>query len=173
MTVEFQGLSLQLAYIVLGRDREESFFSYGVNSNKSTVLYSAAKNRIPNAIISTYFKKHCHEILNERRYNEESSSLLFYLPSITDRKEKINQFKDNVNLNPTDCSLEFLKNSSSDKVGFQPHLLNSCDAEKRDLQVELLYEFFRQVAETRNLNLTRNADYLLASANEKRNCEIA
>ena len=40
---------------------------------------------------------------------------------------------------------EFLKSFSPDKVkvDFQPHLLNSSDAEKRDLQVELLCNFFR------------------------------
>ena len=89
------------------------------------------------------------------------------LLSITDRKEKINQFRENVNLNPIDCSLEFLNSFSPDKVDFQPHPLNSIDLEKRDPQVELLYHFFRQMTETSNANLIRNADYLLASAKEK------
>ena len=137
-TGEFQGLSFQLAYIILRGDKEKSFFSYGVNNKKSTVLYSEAKDRIPNAIILTRFKKHYHEIMNEIRHNEESSSLFFFLPSITDRKEKINQFRDNVNP-----------------------------------QVELLYNFFRKMAETSNANLIRKVDYLLPSAKEKRdNSEI-
>ena len=75
-------------------------------------------------------KKHFHEIMNERRHNEESCSLLFYLPSVTDRKKKINQFRDNVNLNLIDCSLEFLNSFSPDKVDFQAHLLKSSDPEK-------------------------------------------
>ena len=54
---------------------EDSFFSYGYNDEKSKILYSAAKDRIPNAIISTCFNKHFHEIMNERRHNEESSGL--------------------------------------------------------------------------------------------------
>ena len=64
--------------------------------------------------------------------------------------------------------MEFLNSFSPDKVDFQPHLLNSSDPEKRDPQVELMYNFFRQMAETSNANLIRNADYLLASLSEKR-----
>ena len=142
-------------------DIEEAFFSYGVNQEKSKV-YSVAKDRIPNAIISTWFKKHFLEIMNERRDNEESSTVFFYLPSITDSQEKINLY-----LNPIDCSLEFLNSfSSSEKVSFQPRLLNSTDGEKRNPQVEILYNFFRQMADTGNASLIRNADYLVASGKQ-------
>ena len=65
-TVIFQGIKLCLAYIILRRDSDEVFFSYGVDPKKSTVLYSAAKKRIPNSIVSTCFKKYFHEIMNER-----------------------------------------------------------------------------------------------------------
>ena len=33
----------------------------------------------------------------------------FYLRSVTDHKEKINQYHDNVNLNLIDCNLELLE----------------------------------------------------------------
>ena len=46
-TGQFNGLTLQLAYIVLRGDTEESFFSYSVNEEKSSVLNSVAKQRIP------------------------------------------------------------------------------------------------------------------------------
>ena len=81
--------------------------------------------------------------MNDRRHNEESSTLFFFFLSITDHKEKINRFRDNVNLNPIDCSSEFLNSFSSGEFDFQPHRLNSSDAEKRDRQVELLYNIFR------------------------------
>ena len=126
LTGEFKGSRIQLAYIILRGDKEESFFSYRVNSKKSSVLCSVAKQRIPNGIVSTCFKKRYHEIMNEGRHNEEPSSLFFFLSSITDKKEKIN-----VNLNPINCSLEFLDSFLFDK-DFQPLLLNSSDAEKRD-----------------------------------------
>ena len=57
-------------------------------------------------------------------------------------------------------------------VSFQPHLLNSSGTEKRRPQAELLYKFFRQMAQTSNANLIRNANHLLASSTEKRDNEI-
>ena len=154
-----------LTYIILQGDKEGSLFSCRIDSKKSSVLYSVAKERIPNAIVSLCFKKH-HEIMDKRPYNEELSSLFFFLPSIMARKEKINQFHDNFDLNCTDCSLDYLNSFSFDKVDFQPHLLNCSDAEKRDLPVELLYNFFRQMGETSNVNLICNVDYFLASTKE-------
>ena len=72
---------LQLEYIILRGDIEESLFSCGYNGEKSKDLYSAAKDRISRiAIISTCFKKYFHEIKNKRRHKEESFVLFFYLP---------------------------------------------------------------------------------------------
>ena len=88
---------MQLACIILRGDKEESFFIYGIDSKRSSVSYSVAKERIPNAFVSTCLKEHYHEIMNGRWHNEESSSLFLFLPSITDRKEKINQFRYKVN----------------------------------------------------------------------------
>ena len=87
---EFQGVTEQLAYIVLRGDKEEVFFSYGFDSSKSKFLYYYSKNKIPDSFFSAAFKKHYSEIRNEKRDNEDSSSLFFFLPSITDRKESIN-----------------------------------------------------------------------------------
>ena len=87
---EFQGVREQLAYIVLRGDKEEVFFSYGFDSSKSKFLYYYSKNKIPDSFFSAAFKKHYSEIRNEKRDNEDSSSLFFFLPSITDRKESIN-----------------------------------------------------------------------------------
>ena len=108
-------MTTKLAYIVLRGDEEEFFFSYGYDKQNSISLYSYAKERIPNAVTSMCFKKDYFEILNECSDKEESSTLFYYLPSATNRKGKINQFKENVNLNPTDCSLEFIIFFSSDE----------------------------------------------------------
>ena len=158
----------------LGRRCREYLFTYSYSDKKSKSLYSVAKARIPNAIISTCFKKHLHEIMNERRHNEKSSCLFFYLPSITDCKEVINQYHENVNLNRIDCILELLSSFSPDKVKFELHHLNSSVADLRNPQVELLYNIFRQMAERSNVNLIRNAVYLLASHKENNdNSKIA
>ena len=76
-TREFQGVRAQLAYIVLRGDKEEVFFSYGFDSSKSKVLYSYSKNKIPDAFVSTAFKKHS-EIRNEKRDNEHLLHFSFF-----------------------------------------------------------------------------------------------
>ena len=135
---EFKGLREQLAYIVLRGDEQEIFFSYGFDKSKSKVLYSYSKQQIPDAFISTSFKKHFNEIMNEKR-NEDSSSLFYFLPSISDRKETINQWKNNPLLTPIDFTIDFIESFSSQNEKFQPHLLNSTDNKVRDPQVAILY----------------------------------
>ena len=62
-----------------------------------------------------------YEFLNERRHNKESSTLFYFFPLITNQKVKINQHRDNVNLNPIDCSLGYLNSFCPDKeVSFRP-----------------------------------------------------
>ena len=125
-TGQFQGIREQLAYIVL-RDKEEIFFSYGFDKSKAQILYSNSKRQIPDTFISTAFKNYYNEIINEKKESEDSSSLFFYLPSITDRKDEINQWKNNPSLTPIDFNISFIENFSTKKVKFQPHLLNSFD----------------------------------------------
>ena len=78
-TGQFQGIREQLAYIVLKGDQEEIFFSYGFDKSKAQILYSYSKHQIPDAFISTAFKKHYNEIINEKKESEDSFSLFFYL----------------------------------------------------------------------------------------------
>ena len=156
---EFKGIHQQLAYIVLRGDDQEIFFSYGFDKSKSKVLYSYSKQQIPDAFISTSFKKHFNEIVNEKR-NEDSSSLFYFLPSISDRKETINQWKNNPLLTPIDFSIDFIESFASQGETFQPHLLNSTDKKVRDPQVAILYGLFKHMAQVSNQNLERNIAYL-------------
>ena len=55
---EFKGVRLQLAYTILREDDQEIFLSYGFGKSKSNVLFSYSKQQIPDAFISTSFKKH-------------------------------------------------------------------------------------------------------------------
>ena len=158
-TGEFKGIREQLAYIVLRGDEHEIFFSYGFDKNKSKILYSFSKQQIPDAFISTSFKKHFNEIMNEKR-NEESSSLFFFLPSVSDRKETINQWKNNPCLTPIDFNIDFIESFSSQNEKFQPNLLNSDDNKLRDPQVEMLYGLFKHMAQISNQNLQRNIAHL-------------
>ena len=107
-TDEFQGLKSELAFIVLLGESNEFFVSYGFDSDKATVLYSTSEQKIPDVFVSTTFKKHYSEIVNEAR-ERNVSTLFYYLPSIIDRKESVNQHKNKVNLSLVDCSLAFIE----------------------------------------------------------------
>ena len=164
---KFIALRCEVAFIVLRGDERELFLSYALDTERSSVLYSSSKQKIPDAFISTSFKKHYSENMNERREKKDFSTLFYYLPFITDRKEDINQHRNNVNLSPVDCSISFIKSFSKNKEKFNPSLLNSTDQDLRRPQVEMLYGVFRQMAEYSNNNLKRNADFLLGKLNKK------
>ena len=168
-TGDFKGLRLMLAYIVLRGDDDEVFFSYGYNKSKSKVLYSFAKQQIPDAFISTSFKKHFTEVMNEKK-NENYSNMFYYLPSISDRKESINQYKDNVSLVPMDVTIDFINTFSSEKqFSFQPNLLNSTDQKVREPHVKVIRQLFKHIAQYRNQNLERNITYLNMKENRNSN----
>ena len=107
-TGEFKGIQNWLAYIMVRGDKDETFLSYGYDEDKSNILYSTFKQMLPNIFQGTSFKKHRPMLLNEWSV-KEYSTLFFYLPSTTDRKEKINQFVKNVSIHPIDCQYEDFK----------------------------------------------------------------
>ena len=159
---DFRGIREQIAFIVLRGDADEIFLSYGYNKTKSTAVYSYSKEQIPNAFVSVAFKKHFDEIVNESSSKTDvRSSLFYFLPSISDRKESVNQFKNNVSLMPYDISLELIESFSPLKdVSFKPHLLNSVKEEERKPQTEMLYGLFKHIAQISNQNLERNIVHL-------------
>ena len=159
-TGTFKGLRLMLAYIIIRGDADEFFFSYGYSKTKSKVLYSYMKQQIPDTFIATGFNKHFKEVVNEKR-DETSSEMFYYLPSISDRKEEINQYKSNVSLTPIDVTLDFINSFSNDKnFKFRPDLLNSPSDDQREPHVKVLRLLFKQMATFSNQNLQRNVLYL-------------
>ena len=155
----FKGIREQVAFIVLRGDSDETFLSYGFDKMKSKLLYSFSKQQIPDAFVSVAFKKHFDEIMNEKR-SDSSSSLFYFLPSVSDRKEEINQHKNNVSLFPIDINLDFIESFSPEKVSFKPDLLNSSDEKERKPQIEMLYGLFNHIAKVSNQNLERNIVHL-------------
>ena len=158
-TGQFKGIREQVAFIVLRGDANETFLSYGFDKLKSKLLYSFSKQQIPNAFVSVAFKNHFEEIMNRDR-SESSSSLFYFLPSISDRKEEINQHKSNVSLYPIDITVDFIESFSVEKVSFKPDLLNSSDEKERKPQTEMLYGLFKHIAMMSNQNLERNIAHL-------------
>ena len=106
--------------------------------------------------------------MNGRRKEENSSTLMYFLPSITDHKGGIHHWRDNVNLTPIDVTKESIEKYSSNNAKFEPHLLNSNDLGRRD-QVEMFYALFKHMPYVSNQNLVRNVDYL--NMKEKRDSE--
>ena len=122
----FMGLQNLLAYIMVRGDENETFLSYDYDEDKSNILYSTFKQMSQ----GTSFKKNNPLLLNERSF-QEFSTLFFYLPSTTNRKEKINQFVKNFSLHPSDCQYENFKKYSRNQINFMLHDLDSSDLERR------------------------------------------
>ena len=152
---QFKGIREQVAFIVLRGDADETFLSYGFDKIKSKLLYSFSKRQIPNAFVSVAFKKHFEQIMSEGN-RKESSSLFYFLPSVSDRKEDINQHMNNVALSPVDITADFIESFSPEKVSFRPDLLDSSDEKERKPQTEMLYGLFNHIARVSNQNLERN-----------------
>ena len=158
---QFKGVREQVALIVLRGDADETFLSYGYDKVKSKLLYSFSKQQIPNAFVSVAFKKHFEQIMSDDGNDRETSSSLFYfLPSVSDRKEEINQHKNNVCLSPIDITIDFIESFSQEKVSFRPDLLDSSDEKERKPQTEMLYGLFKHIATVSNQNLERNIVHL-------------
>ena len=155
---QFKGIREQVAFIVLRGDHDETFLSYGFDKVKSKLLYSFSKQQIPNAFVSVAFKKHFEQIMSGDR--DETSSLFYFLPSVSDRKEEINQHKNNVSLSPVDITVDFIESFSPEKVSFRPDLLDSSDEKERKPQTEILYGLFKHMATVSNQNLQRNIVHL-------------
>ena len=145
-------------------DTDEVFFSYGYDKTKSVLLYSAFKQRLPNIFQGTSFKKHNEMLLNEK---QESSRSFFFLPSTTDRKETINNFREHVQLHPIDCLYDdFVKHSPKNEP-FTPQDPDSNDPEKRCVAREVVVDFFKEAIEVSNSSLIRNANTLLLRGDTK------
>ena len=158
----FRGLGKRLGYITLRGDKNETFFSYGYDSEKSKMLYCSMKQQIPNIFQCTCFKKHHQYLLNEKATDKLASSLFLFLPSTLDRKESILQFKNSVNLHPIDSFYDDMKALNNDK-DFNPFELESTT---RSNVLPLFYSYMKKVAETSNNNLVRNSNAFLASGGE-------
>ena len=87
----YPGLGKRLGYITLRGDKNETFYSYGYDHERSKLLYCSLKQPIPNIFYCTSFKKHKHYLLNEKATDRLTSTLFLFLPSTLDRKEEMLQ----------------------------------------------------------------------------------
>ena len=155
----FKGLSKRLGYITLRGDKNETFYSYRYDPERSKLLYCSFKQPIPNIFYCTSFKKHRQYLLNEKSTARLTSSLFLFLPSTLNRKEEFLQYEKSMNLHPIDTSYDDLKQFNDNK-DFNPMLL---ETPSRDSVTKLFYAYMKKVAETSNNNLVRNSSAFLAS----------
>ena len=109
-------------------------------------------------------------LLNEKTI-QQHFKMFFFLPSTTDRKEKLNQFFKNVSLHPIDCRYEDFRKYFVVGRDFCPQDLDSTDLEKRLAAREIVLTFFKDAAHASNSNLVKNANNLLTSGSAKINPE--
>ena len=150
----FQGIRKTIGYITLRGDKDETFFSYGYDEEKSKILYCYMKQQMPNIFQATAFKKHHNYLLDEKANEKDKSSLFLFLPSTVDRKESTMQYLNSVHFHPIDSQYEDIKALNNGK-DFNPVDLE--DEKKRAEVKSLFYSYMKKVAETSNNNLVRNA----------------
>ena len=153
-TSKFKGIETRVALIIVRGDENECFLSYGYDPEKSKQLYSSFKKEMPNVFTSTTFKKFNDFLTSTDK--GEYSTLFYFLPSITDRKEKINQFKNNVQLYPLTVQYDEFTEFNNGKQFFPQHL-ESTDLELRSVARETVVNYMKHVTNISNSNLKRNA----------------
>ena len=114
--------------------------------------FSSFKHPIPNIFQGTAFKKHT-KLLIEKKGTAGSSNLFFVLFSTTSRKEKINNFFNNVHLHPIDCVYEDFSDYSLMRKTFYLQHLDSRLTEEREAAKEIVFSNFKHMAEFSNSNL--------------------
>ena len=153
----YRGLSKKLGYITLRGDKNETFYSYGYDKERSRLLYCSMKQPIPNIYFCTNFKKHRNYLLNEKATERLASTLFLFLPSTLDRKEEMLQFRNSVNLHPIEATYADNKEFNDDK-DFSPIVLETKDINS---VTPLFYAYMKKIAETSNNNLIRNSNAFL------------
>ena len=153
----FLGVNESVGYVMVRGDPDETFWSYGYDEEKSNLLYDFSKQPMSNVFKGTCINCHSNEILNER---DGFSNIFFFLSSITDRCEKINQYKDQVSLMPVEWKFEKFADYAPEGYSFDhPHLSKGhpklYDARKT------IYKFFANAAEVSNTNLIQNVYSLM------------
>ena len=81
----FLGVKENIAYIMIRNEEQEVLFTYGYDAEHASILYCYSRQCMPNFFKGTAFNT--HKLQNVAEAKEGASSIFFYLPSITDRKD--------------------------------------------------------------------------------------
>ena len=165
-TGKFGGMKENIAYIMLRNEEHETFFTYGYNAEYASILFCYSKQCMPNVFKGTAFNT--HKLQNIAEAKEGRSDIFFYLPSITDRKESVNRYRDQVYLVPVTCSLADLSKFNPEGYQFNPADLDK-DEESEECHGarNTMIEFFRNAVKLSNSNLIQNVYALIKDKNNE------
>ena len=157
-TRKFLDVKESVGYIMIRNKEDEVFLSYGYSSEYSTTLYCYQKQPIPNIFRGTAFNTHKLSTYLENK--TQRSYICFYLPSITDRKEVINRYKDMVSLVLVTSTISDISVFSPEGYKFDPGHLDQAGKNLECVR-ETLYAYFKNVAKISNSNLIQNTYALM------------
>ena len=115
---KFLGVKESLAYIMLRNEEQETFFTHGFSAEHASILYCYSRQSLPNVFKGTAFNT--YKLQNYAESKARMSDIFFYLPSISDRKEEINRYRDQVALVPVTCTSADISKFSPEGYEFNP-----------------------------------------------------
>ena len=121
-TGDLLGLHETTGFIIVRGDFDEDFFDDCVEKQKSKVLCSHYKRRIPNEFSGTIFNRH-KRMIESGVLESDMSHLYIFIPAMTDCCENINQYMNNVSLIPIDIKQSQF-NAWADNSSFTPFHLD-------------------------------------------------
>ena len=161
---KFLGVKENIAYIMIRNEEQETFFTYGYDAEHASILYCYSRQCMPNIFRGTAFNT--HTLHNVSEVKEGMYNIFFYLPSITDCKESVNRYRDQVSLVPVTCTTDDISKFSSQGYVFNPaHLDLDSETDDNTRARETLIEFFHNAARFSNSNLTQNVYALIKEEN--------
>ena len=151
-----------LGYIMLRNEPEETFLTCGFSSEHSAILFCYSKQPMPNIFRGTSFNTHKLQTFLENK--AKKSDLSFYFPSITDRKESINRYKDQVSLVHVTSSINDINEFSPEGYVFDPKHLDQSGKDCENARATL-YSYCQNVCNVSNANLIQNVYALIKEKN--------
>ena len=166
-TGQFLGFYETIGYLVVRRDEEEQFLNYGYCEENPKILYSYHKRRIPNSFRGTLFNR--HRMLSQAgQLKTDFSNTYFFLSSVTDRSESINQHMGSVNLTPIDLVETLFE--AENGIAFNLAKLDiTCDEKK--VMTNAMVKMLKRIADISNSSIVKNADGLLSKKPANMNVE--
>ena len=129
-TGKFQKLYKTIGLIIIRGDDDEMFSNYGYEKQKSKLLYSVQRRCISNSFSRTLFNKH-REAIACGEMKDKFSKLFFFLSSVTDRSEEVNQYLNNVIIRPVDIVQSDFKQWTESGEDFESHYLELFGEKRR------------------------------------------